>query len=203
MLPTQETIDQLACRIERAFCRRNDRWHRGCSTPRVWSAAAINLLRAHQEDPGLPIDPELFVASQPAAKGYTDPWGDLAQVESIDRYLRRVSKIVKLLRAELGLEVARGERFARRGIDLSRIVTSPKARLSPLGGYIVARRAGRDDLAGELFGRALAQHQSCPLYREACSVFLPDDFYVEPEPYTQRDISIYSTGMGVCNSLLN
>ena len=78
MLPSQEVIDRLATRIERAFTLRSSTWYRGCSTPRVWSAGAMILLQVSMEDPEIPVDPELFVASQPIHGPFADPWNTLA-----------------------------------------------------------------------------------------------------------------------------
>lgn len=182
MLPTQKAIDQLAGRIEQAFLRRCAVWNRSCSTQRVWSAAAANLWRAHQENPWLPLDPELFVASQPIRGAHSDPWTDLTQEAAIHRYTRQVRRIVLLLRTELSQELARADRLIGRGIELSRIVAARKSRLSALGCYILVLRAGRNDLAAGLHDRALQQHRSCPLYRAACSTFLPDDRYPNDAP---------------------
>ena len=79
VLPTQELIDQLAERIERAYTLRRQRWCRGCSTRRVWSAAALRLWQAHVDDPQLPLDCELYVASQVINESLSDPWSELAQ----------------------------------------------------------------------------------------------------------------------------
>ena len=74
MLPSQKQIDCLAERIERAFHLRHPEWYQGCSTARVWSSAALVLWQVHHEAPGIPLDPELFVASQPHCDGIVDPW---------------------------------------------------------------------------------------------------------------------------------
>ena len=79
MLPTQEMIDRLADRIERAFRLKRCNWRRGCSTPRIWSAAATILWQVHCENPEIPLDPELFVASQPIAASFGDPWASLGR----------------------------------------------------------------------------------------------------------------------------
>jgi hypothetical protein len=146
VLPTQETIDQLADRIEQAFSRRFAAWNRGCSTHRVWAAAAVNLWAAHQEIPEVPLDPELFVASQPIHETHSDPWTSLTQGDAVQRYAHQVRHIVHLLQAELARELARADRLIDKGVELSRIVVTRKSRLSALGCYIVALRAGRNDL---------------------------------------------------------
>lgn len=203
MLPTQETIDELAGRIEQAFHRRCTAWNRSCSTPRVWAAAAVNLWRANQEIPEVPIDPELFVASQPIHETYSDPWTDLTQVEAARRYTRQVQRIIRLLQAELARELARAERLIAKGIELSRVVSARKSRLSALGCYIVVSRAGRSDLVALFHDKALEQHRSCPLYRVACSAFLPEDCYPGNPPILRRNQSIFAVNAGVHDSLVN
>ena len=79
-------IDHLASRIERAYALRRAEWDRGCSTGRLWTAAALCLWQAHADDPALPLDSELFVASQPLVGSLGDPWVELTQVEAGRRY---------------------------------------------------------------------------------------------------------------------
>jgi len=177
VLPTQETLDRLADRIERAFTLRCSDWYRGCSTPRIWSAAATILWEARSEDPAIPLDPELFVASQPLTASYADPWSSLAQPEAGHRYRHRVRRIIRRLRNELKREIRLTEHLLRQGRALSRIIGSRDARLSPLGLYIAAHRSGRADLAGRLRRSAIEQHNCCPLYRSACAAFLPAKLY--------------------------
>ena len=43
-------LEQAAERIERAYRRRAGRWHPGCSSSRVWRAAATVLWEAHRAD---------------------------------------------------------------------------------------------------------------------------------------------------------
>ena len=150
VLPTQETLDRLADRIERAFTLRRSNWYRGCSTPRVWSVAATILWEAHSKDSAIPLDPELFVASQPLAAAFADPWSSLAQPEAGQRYKNNVRRIIRRLRNELKREVLRVDNLLRQGRPLRRIIAAPNARLSPLGLYIAAHPAARPDLAGLL-----------------------------------------------------
>ncbi len=177
VLPTQETLDHLADRIERAFTLRRSNWYRGCSTPRVWSAAATILWEAHTKDPVIPLDPELFVASQPLAAPFADPWSSLAQPEAGQRYKNNVRRIIRRLRNELKREVLRVEGLLRQGRALRRIIGAHNARLSPLGLYIAAHRAARPDLASRLERSAIEQHSCCPLYRSACLALLPAELY--------------------------
>ena len=193
MLPSQEVIDRLAARIERAFTLRSSTWYRGCSTPRVWSAGAMILLQVSIEDPEIPVDPELFVASQPIHKPFADPWNTLAMNSAGQRYRLRVRRIIRQLRLELKREVRRAEGLVSRGRPLAAVVHARDSRLSPLGLYITAQRAGRPDLAERLRFGAVEQHNCCPLYRAASLPLLPAELYpaggaVEastelPEPY--------------------
>ena len=66
MLPSQVVLAKLSRRIEQAYGLRRPDWRGGCSTPRLWSAAAVRLWSTHAADPsGIPLDAELFVVSQP------------------------------------------------------------------------------------------------------------------------------------------
>src|SRR5206468_3951633 len=123
--------------------------------------------QVHQEDPGIPLDPELFVASQPNGADIVDPWRILADAESGCRYRRRVRKIVRLLRAELKREIRIVERKVHEGTSLSSVLLAHNPRLSPLGLYITALRFGCPDLANRFQSRAAQQHARCPLYRWA------------------------------------
>ena len=177
MLPTQETIDQLANRIERAFTLRSSAWYRGCSTTRVWSAGATILWQVSCEDPEIPLDPELFVASQPINAPYADPWTCLALAEAGQRYRLRVRRIIRQLRLELKREIRRAEELVSEGRALAAVLRARDSRLSPLGLYITAQRAGRPDLAERLRSGAVEQHKCCPLYRSASLSLLPAELY--------------------------
>ncbi len=111
MIPHQELIDDLACRIETAFRLRCPRWWGGCSTARVWDQAALYLWQAHAQDPGrVPLDAGLYVAAQNISRRFANPWFDLAQPEAIERYRSQVNQIVRQLRTELKKEIGRAER---------------------------------------------------------------------------------------------
>lgn len=170
-------IDHLAGRIEQAYTLRRSAWDRGCSTRRVWAAAALCLWQSHVDDPSLPLDSELFVASQPIAGSLGDPWAELTQVEAGRRYRTQVRRIVRRLRRELSREVRRAEELMNRGGRL--IVSSLRQdrHLSPLGCFIAAHRMGRVDLAGHFAGDAMEQHRACPLYQVASLALLPPDRY--------------------------
>ena len=87
MLPTHQMVDLLAVRVEQAYGLRVRRWWRGCSTSRVWHAAALRLWEAHADDPEcVPLDAELFVASQPISVPLPDPWTELTHHDSAKRY---------------------------------------------------------------------------------------------------------------------
>ncbi len=177
MLASQETIESLADRIERAYRLRHPGWNRGCSTSRVWAAAATVLHEVRRDDPTIPLDPELFVAAQCGVLEFADPWLELADPTAGQRYRDRVRQIVDGLRRELGREVHRAEREVRRGKPIDRVVLAKGRSLSALGCYILAHRAGRDDLAERLRRSAADQHHSCPLYRQASLTLLPPDAY--------------------------
>lgn len=189
-LASRHEIDRLAGRIRDAYRRRDRSWHGGCSTDRLWEAAALVLIRCHEENPGVPVDPELFVISQST----TDPWSDLASPLAAERYREQVGKIIRRLRSELGREIRRAEELIHRGRSVGDVVSRRDGKLSPLGRYIVALRAFRPDLADSWCREALVQHESCPLYRPACCEFLPVDAYPNgDETTTSTSIAAYST----------
>jgi hypothetical protein len=198
VLPTQECIDRLGVRIEQAFTLRCSKWYRGCSTSRVWASAATILWQAHQEDPDLPLDPELYVASQAFNTPFVDPWLSLAHPNAARRYRRRVHGIIRQLRTELKREIRRAEVMIRQGRGLGALMRRPDHRLSPLGLFIAAHRASRADLAARLRPGVIEQHQSCPLYRLASRSFLAAGLYpvadsrwnspmVEEAPVSRRE----------------
>jgi hypothetical protein len=170
-------IDRLADRIERAFTLRRSQWYRGCSTSRVWSAAALTLWQIHERNPQLPLDPEFFVASQPVFDLFADPWKTLAHADAGLRYQRNIRRITRQLRGELKREIRRAEVLIQDGRGLTRLLRTRDSRFSPLGLYITAHRAGRPDLAETLRHGVLAQHRSCPLYRPATIGLLPLELY--------------------------
>ena len=177
MLPSQVVLGKLSRRIERAYSLRRPDWRGGCSTSRVWSAAASRLWAAHAADPaGIPVDAELFVASQPISAPFADPWSELTQPEAATRYRSQLRKIIRRLRAELKREVTRAETLIGRGREIDDVLKAD-GRISPLACFIVALRAGRGDLADHFSDEAVAQHRACPLYRRASFALLPTDLY--------------------------
>src|SRR6266446_5769169 len=95
VLATLTIIEPLARRIERAYRLHRPDWNPGCTRPRVWSAAAALLLQLHQTDPAIPLDPELFVASQPLPALWVDPWQELAQLAAAQRFHHQVHGIIR------------------------------------------------------------------------------------------------------------
>jgi hypothetical protein len=75
------------------------------------------------------------------------------------------------------------ERRIGRGEAIDKLLNTPSQRLSPLGCYIVAHRAGCAALGEQFRVGAVQQHQSCPLYRAASLHLIP------PESYPGRERS--------------
>lgn len=171
------SIDEIASRIERAVLRRRPEWRGVASLDRLWAVAADHLATLHREEPGLPLDPELYVAALPLDAPGCDLWNELISGTSVTHYRRRVRRIVLGLRRELRDEVRRAEARLRRGVPVEKVLLVRCRSLSPLGLYIVAQRAGRRDLADRLRTLAQEQHRTCPLYRAACVGLLPDADY--------------------------
>ncbi len=166
-------IDQMAERIERAYLRRRPPSFRDCPHSGVWGMAAAILAEMHRHDPVIPLDPELFVASQTIDPESPDPWKELTRPIAKRRYRRRIMTIIRQLRRELHAEVRWAERQLQDGTPLEQVLSSRRRCLSGLGRFIVAFRAERADLA-ELFREdAQQQHRSCPLFRQACLDLIP------------------------------
>ena len=186
MLPTQELIDHLAGRIERAYGLRQQRWCRSCSTKRVWSAAAVQLWQSHVDDPRLPLDCELYVAAQVIDESLSDPWSELAQPAAARRYRRLVLKIITRLRTELKKEIDRAELAIEEMVEVGSNSVPEAKGISALGYYIAAQRNGMSELADRFVSAASEQHRSCPLYQFASLPFLSSDLYPDlhsvPEP---------------------
>src|SRR3954447_5371519 len=132
VLATQTTIDTLAVRIERAYLLRRSSWHRGSTTSKVWSIAASALVQLHQEDPSIPVDPELYVAVQPVGRAFDDPWTVLVQPEAARRYRRRFREMIRGLRNELRGEIRSAERRIGLGESLRSVLETPGVRMSAL-----------------------------------------------------------------------
>lgn len=173
LLQSRGLIARLAARIESAYLRRRPRHASRGIDPCVWTAAASHLVELHRGDPGLPVDPELFVAAQDGESFTGDPWHDLTRAAAVRRYRASLRRIVKQLRAELRDEVRHGERRLRRGTSIDALLSQRDDRLSPLGRYILACRLDRMDLASRHQSAARSQHRACPLYRAAAAGLLP------------------------------
>lgn len=177
MLQTSRVVEQVADRIERAYLRRRPEWRQASLDPRLWSAAAAVLLDAHGREDWVPVDPELFVASQFPVSVSSDPWSELTRASSRRRYVSQVRRIVRGLRRELREELRRGEGALRRGEALEVVLLGPSRHLTPLGRYLLACRYNRQDLADRFRPEARDQHWACPLYRAASRGLIADDTY--------------------------
>jgi hypothetical protein len=182
MHTTIHAIDELSGRIQRAYERQRPLWLPKDHTTHVWSAAASRLLEARQADTSLPLDPELFVASQPCSGLLADPWRELTQTVAIRRYRVRVRRIVMSLRRELVSELRWSRERLRNGDPIEVVLTARNPSLSALGRFLVASRAGRRDLADIYRLDAQAMHRTCPLYRQACNGLLPQNDYPVFDP---------------------
>lgn len=191
VLATQHEIDEVAERIERAYRGHRPGWRGGCSSSRVWQVAAEALLEISATDPSLPSDPELFVLAQPLNPPYPDPWSELTGPDCLRHYRRCVRGIVRGLRRELTAEVRVAEERIVAGRPIGRVLNKPGRAISPLGRYIVARRAGRTALARRFLTDVIAQHHSCPLYRQATAGLLPPESYPVSEK-TERVLGLPS-----------
>lgn len=176
-LLTPQAIANVAGRIERAYSLRFDAGPWGGPGPRLWEVVARALFEAHRAAPWLPLDPELFVASQPTTASPSDPWAHMEPGRAVRRYRRRIRRIARGLRRELVDEVRLAGALMGRGRSLEWVLDSPRRDLSPLGRYIVAYRHGRPDLAEGFRRQAQDQHAGCPLYRLACRRLLPESAY--------------------------
>jgi hypothetical protein len=117
---------------------------------------------------------------------FADPWSELAQPESTRRYRSTLRRIVRRLRGELKREIARAERSVKRGRDI-REVLAAGGRISPLGSFIVAVRAGLDEVANSFASAAAAQHRACPLCREATRALIEGGQYPVGVPFAPHE----------------
>jgi hypothetical protein len=171
------TVSDIAGRIERAYFRHCPMLPRTFTVSPVWGIAAAHLVAIHQAEPDLPLDPELFVAVQVRRRPIPDPWGELARPSATRRYRAHVRRIVIQLRRELRSELQQAERRHRAGQPLEAVLRERRYDFSPLGRYLFACRHGRPDLASDLRVSAAAQHESCPLYAQACRTLIPTHAY--------------------------
>jgi hypothetical protein len=200
---TLQTTRQVADRIEQAYRHRHPKWRPVSADPRVWMAAAAALLRSHEDDATIPVDPELFVAAQPISPLVPDPWGELTDEESVGRYRGRVRGIIHLLRLELKAEVRSAERQILLGETIESVLRTKNRKISPLGRYIVACRAERPDLADRFRTAARDQHRACPLYRHATRRLLSPGAYPVREGEPPRPLPAAAVGLGRSQFSLN
>ena len=177
MIISPRAVEQIGDRIERAYLRRRPEWKHAGLDPRLWVASTAILMDAHRADPSIPLDPELFVACQTANPTDSDPWRELTRASSRRRYLACVKRIVLKLRRELRNELHRINLAEKRGEDLKSVLLTPSRSISPLGCYLAACLKKRNDLAELLRDEARAQHEACPLYREAAVGLAPEQDY--------------------------
>jgi hypothetical protein len=176
VLATQDEIERIADRIEKAYYLRSPRMQWSGSTSGLWNVAATRLIQSHRNDPMIPLDPELYVAAQPISEKQTSPWFDLSQELSVRRYCRYVRRIIRELREELRLEVRLAERRVQQGSSLDEVLATSRS-LSALGCYIVAHRAGREEVAAKFKASSENQHWSCPLYKQASLPWISCQLY--------------------------
>jgi hypothetical protein len=158
----------------------------------VWSAAAWCLWQAHESDLRVPLDSELFVASQPITDALADPWSELAHPEAVRRYCVNVRRIIHQLRSELKREIKLARRLIFRKREIGPALLARTSRLSALGCYIAAQQTGHADLAGRFVAAAVEQHRSCPLYRAASLTLLPGELYPVDDTDTSNSmIAVY------------
>lgn len=177
--------DQIAQRIEQAYLRRRPEWRMASVDRHLWASAARVLIAASEGSAAIPVDPELFVASQVRAGLISDPWMDLTHPRAGRRYVANVQRMVRRLRNELREELERVDDLLTTGKTLERILRTPSRKLSPLGRYVVAIRQGRTDLAKGFRGEAREQMTVCPLYQAA----LVDLITPEDSPLSGRSAS--------------
>jgi hypothetical protein len=177
VLITSHAIEKLAARIEQAYQRRRSQTLVSEPDPRLWEVAARALAEAHRKYPWLPVDPELFIASQPPLYLLGDPWQQLAPAHSVKRYRQRVVQMVRGLRRELVGEVKRLEKRIQSGYPLESVLQWRTRRVSDLARYVAAHRAGRPELAESFRMGVQDQHEGCPLYRLACRGMIDPDQY--------------------------
>jgi hypothetical protein len=174
---TQDAINNLADRIERAYCRRKPRLMIVNARLEVWEQAATRLLEASVAAPYVPIDPELYVAVLATGGNPSDPWSELTPKSSRARYIKAVRQIIVRLRRELAAELRLAECRLAGGMRLDDLLADGNDRISSLTRYILAFRAGRFDHVLNHRSAAQRQHRSCPLYRPASRPFLPSSTY--------------------------
>lgn len=174
-MTTCNNVLEIAIRLESAFSK----FHpvsrvRSEISPDYWIRSAVALLAANRSEPMIPIDPELYVASQFENGERAIP----EEVEdAVSRYKSSVLRTICKLRQELSEELKWLTSASRRGHSVERLIRTHSRRITPLSLYIHAQRMNREDLADRLIGQVLEQHEHCPLYRAASSQWLEDNRY--------------------------
>lgn len=169
VITTQNSLDQLAVRLQRAYERRHPHWLSTGLTPGVWTAAASRLLDVGVNQPKLPIDPELFVAVQDYKTFRRDPWRELTQAGSSHVYRQSILQIVKQLKVELRKELRWARRYLEKEGSLDQMLACPRPKVSPLVKLLLCHQQNRPELAVLVRTAAEAQQKACPLYDLACN----------------------------------
>lgn len=177
VLKTSRVVEDVANRIERAYLHRRPEWGASSLDRRLWVSAASVLIHAHTTAIGVPLDPELFVASQIRPGLASDPWLDLTHRVASVRYLTRIRQIVRSLRRELSEEIRWAEANLTKGAALEVVLFAESRRMTPLSRFLTATRKERPDLADHFREDSLEQHEACPLYRLAAQEFIANEAY--------------------------
>lgn len=177
VIPTR-LVNQIAARIEGAYRRSLQGSHPLCDLDDgVWVQTAQFLIVLNRENPELPLDPELYVLSQIQPEISYDLSQRLMGREAVARYRHWINRIVRNLRRELKGEIRCIRRWIKRGLALDEALNVPSHKVSPLGRYLTAYLAGRPEVAADYLLACAAQHDSCPLYRQAFLAFAPSQAY--------------------------
>lgn len=189
MITTQNSLDLLAARIERAYRLRHPSWLPTGLTPGVWVAAAKRLLDVEHAS-SIPIDPELFVAVQDFKAFRRDPWRELTQERATRSYKVAVRGLVRQLKVELAGELRWSRRFFDAGHSLDDLLALTKSRVSPMMKLVLCLEQRRPDLACVVRPAAEAQHLSCPLYQIASRRWLSGQAYPVPAEEPPIDLGV-------------
>lgn len=181
-MTSQKTLDRSAEMIKQAYLRQNSGYSPSSCSSEVWVAAAMRMHQVAEENLGIPVDAELFVASQVYRGFRRDPWTELTQAGASRNYRQAIRKIVGLLEKEISREIRWATRKMESGASLDGLMASAKTKLSPLSKFYFAREFGRSDLADRYRDDARDQHLSCPLYETAFRNLLPSMIYPADSP---------------------
>ena len=180
MTKSQTAIVILATRMVSAYRRMRPRVGCEMTTMKASMAAAASLLQSHLDDERIPLDPELYVIAQANRSRGFSPWTDLAGPAALRSYKRQVRKIVQSLRKELLREIDRAEKKMAGGESVYQVLMKADLKITAMTRYILAQRVHRGALASRFFHDAVAQHRSCPLYKQAVADLLAADLYPDP-----------------------